>query len=342
MCRKESKFCSMLEFGDNSVYLRGLSGFLEEKDVLHSIESECTHNDGGDYKQIFIYVVHEEAREAKEIDPATGIKKTKEKGHEGWTLQKFCLLEIAEKAGLRVAHVVVLRLYTGSLYKPWNAALRALLGVDKNPDAKKLLLQWGTCIAVLYDAIILLSTQTPPTTVMRGLPADLKLPAEFTDPTAKACAGYAGGVEMGFMSTTADERTAIQFSGGPDNPGVILKMTFTGASRGADVQAFSMWPEEQEFIFPPFTFLTFRKKEQRGLKLHITVDATVRQGPDFTRKMDLGSCGAVPPWALVDQDGYYLLVAAQPPPVAAGNVAHTQQSMRSLAEFADALGGVRL
>jgi hypothetical protein len=102
---------------------------------------------------------------------------------------------------------VVIRLYTGKLYVPWNNALRGMAVTNKDPLKKEKLLQWATCIAVLYEAIIILSLKTKPTTVFRGVNETLfgVLPDEFFSPE-KSESGFAGGVEMAFMSTTEDKQ----------------------------------------------------------------------------------------------------------------------------------------
>ena len=94
----------------------------------------------------------------------------------------------------------------GKLYKPWNDALRGMAATNKDPLKKEKLLQWATCIAVLYEAVIILSTKTKPTTVFRGLDESwLVLPEEFFSPE-KSKSGFAGGVELAFMSTTEDKQ----------------------------------------------------------------------------------------------------------------------------------------
>ena len=51
---------------------------------------------------------------------------------------------------------------------------------------------------------------------------------------------------------------AVDFSGGKGKGGSIFEITFDAASRGAQVGPFSLWPQEQELLFPPYTYLTFK------------------------------------------------------------------------------------
>jgi hypothetical protein len=95
--------------------------------------------------------------------------------------------------------------------------------LDSDPSANAELLKWATCISILYDALILLGGITPPMVVSRGVnESTMKLPESFLNPTAGA-QGFAGGVEMGFMSTTQSEQVAMDFSGGPDVTGAIFR-----------------------------------------------------------------------------------------------------------------------
>jgi hypothetical protein len=136
----------MLEFGNIDIFQGGLSGFLQEEDMQRSIEEECRTNDGRMYEKDYEYVCCEEAVEREEKDDATGATKVKDKGHDGWTLEMFCALKEARHAGLKFCHVIVVRLYTGRLYGPWNAALRALLSKDEKKKNVQLLRSWGTVL----------------------------------------------------------------------------------------------------------------------------------------------------------------------------------------------------
>jgi hypothetical protein len=100
------------------------------------------------------------------------------------------------------------------------------------------------------------------------------LPSDFTTKSAKG-AGFAGGVEMAFMSTTCDPQIALDFSGGPDKKGSIFEIKFTAASRGVDVQLISLWPPEKELLYAPLTYLTCQDTKTVGEKKLIKLDATM-------------------------------------------------------------------
>ena len=146
-----------------------------------------------------------------------------EKGHGGWTIDDFLKLPEAVQAKLTRSHIIVVWLYSGRLYAPWNSALRKLVEMDTNPAANTEVLKWATCISILYDALILLGGITRPMVVSRGVnESTMELPESFLNPTAGA-QGFAGGVEMGFMSTTQSEEVAMDFSGGPETQGAIFR-----------------------------------------------------------------------------------------------------------------------
>jgi hypothetical protein len=197
-------------YGDEHTFFNGLP--LKRENIRRSIEQECRENDDGLYEPEFEYVALEPAHERELKDPASGEIRIKDKGHEGMTIKDFANLEIAISCRLKIVHIVVIRLYTGKLYKPWNDALRGMAATNDDPLKKDKLLQWATCIAVLYEAIIILSAATTPTTVFRGLSESwgMELPQEFFNPE-KSKSGFAGGVELAFMSTTENKQVERKF-----------------------------------------------------------------------------------------------------------------------------------
>jgi Ca2+-binding EF-hand superfamily protein len=284
------------KFGKNDVFAGGLMSFISDKDLRRSIETECRENSDKDnkYYDDYKYVVFDPAREQETRDPATGKVRHKDKGHAGKTLDDFTEEVQRRCPKIKKAHIAVARLYTGALYRPWNSALRALIDVDTNPDAKKELLKWATCIAVLYEALIILSFETKEEcTVWRGVDeTHMSLPDKFTKNKG---GGFAGGVEMAFMSTTKDPQIALDFSGGPDKRGSIFEIKFTGASRGVDVHSFSLWPEEHELLYAPFTYLTCQDTQRVDNKTLIKLDATMSTARPNLDQMNLDNCAATPP-----------------------------------------------
>jgi hypothetical protein len=162
------------------------------------------------------------------------------------------------------------------------------------------LLKWGSCITILYEAIMLLAFSPlakftkDNRTVMRGVDeSTMRLPDEFTDET-KSAQGFAGGVEVAFMSTTRSPKIAFDFSGGAKKPGSIFEITLSAASRAANVKPFSIWPDEEELLFPPYTYLTFKSEEHMGTKKVIKLDAVISTNRPHLGFMDLNDVAHVP------------------------------------------------
>jgi hypothetical protein len=169
-------------FGDADVYFGGLEAIILPQMLQNSIEEECTLNDGGKWAEEYYYVTTMRSVET----PIPEKNVVRDKGHQGFTLEQYCEMDAAKDANLNEADVVVLRLYTGPLFRPWNKALRDKEGLE----------QWATCIAVLYSAVIKLMKNAPPTTVYRGLDESngWELPPAFLYPKKGE---FAGGVELG-------------------------------------------------------------------------------------------------------------------------------------------------
>jgi hypothetical protein len=77
---------------------------------------------------------------------------------------------------------------------------------------------------------------------------------------------------------------------------LIFEITFGAASRGAQVGPFSLWPQEQELLFPPYTFLTFNATENRGRKRFIKLGASISTNRPSLDGLDLDHCSSMPPW----------------------------------------------
>jgi hypothetical protein len=207
---KFSTKTQFFSYGDEQAFINGVP--FNREDISRSVAQECCENADGLYKEELFYVTLEPAHEQELKDPASGKIRIKDQGHGGMAVHDFANLDEAQSAGLEIVHIVVIRLYTGKLYKPWNDVLRGMAATNKDPLKKQKLLQWATCIAVLHEAIIILSTKTKPTTVFRGLDESwMVLPEEFFNPE-KSKSGFAGGgVEMTFMSTTEDKQVECTY-----------------------------------------------------------------------------------------------------------------------------------
>ena len=188
-------------FGDPTDFMDGLTKKI--KCCFRSMQEECTNNESGKYLKDYKYVVYEKAREFVVNEKLS--HRIRDEGHAGMTLHDFVKHPVAVEANLTEAEVAALRLYTGPLYTPWNDALRLY------PVNPQLVENWGTCISVLYSAILKLSTKTKDIDkVYRGVnESKKKLPERFL----KARPGeFAGGIELAFMSTTTDMKVALEYA----------------------------------------------------------------------------------------------------------------------------------
>jgi hypothetical protein len=264
-------------YGSTGEYMRGLT---VEGGLTRSMEQEFAENDEGRWKAEYDYVVEREAIEVPEAPSddsalllatarleAIGLKgiKRRDQGHERMRLADFCALPSAVDAQLTAAEVAALRLYTGPPYKPMNEALRA-----------KEIRKWATTISLVCSAVLKLSMLSKPACAYRGVKEDdLQIPASFLD------GDFAGGVELGFSSTTTKPDVALKYSG--KAKGSIFELEFTMTSRGASIQFLSQcaadakqyrthaastptrpharcasarcrrFPHEEELLFPPRT-----------------------------------------------------------------------------------------
>ena len=268
-------------FGDDGEFLGGFQKIIQEScdnaELFRSMRQEAEAAKGGPplggtWKQEFEYVVTQKAEEDVNL-PSTakfkgkyderGVPIIRDQGHAGWTLKRFCEEPEAKEAELNPAEVAALRLYTGPMYQPINAALR-----------KRSVSDWATTISFCYSAVLKLSRLTSKDRfprVYRGIDeSELKLPPSFLDGDFL---GY--GIERAFMSTSAKESVALQYSGGPGVEGAIFVIDFAIGARGAAVQWLSQYPHEQELLFPPCTALTCVDHHSREKKRCILVSAQV-------------------------------------------------------------------
>jgi hypothetical protein len=116
---------------------------------------------------------------------------------------------------------------------------------------------FSTTIFVLVSAVqrIARAMQLPEGLIVyRGLGGQMDLPLRFFEPDSSGCLGFA---EWGFMSTTADKRVAIQYSGVREGRprATILVITCGAVDRGACIRDFSQYPSEIEYLWLPCSFV---------------------------------------------------------------------------------------
>jgi hypothetical protein len=163
---------------------------------------------------------------------------------------------LAKRAKLTRAEMIAVVLYTGPMFVVYNGILRQfpkeLYSVFLKNDNK-----FSTTIFILVSAVQKLSRcmNIPAGMLLyRGLGGTLELPDSFTNADENGCKGY---TEFGFMSTTADRRVAVQYSGVKDKKpqASIMEIHPNAIDRGADISEFSQYPGEKEFLFVPMSYV---------------------------------------------------------------------------------------
>jgi hypothetical protein len=212
-------------------------------DGVAEIRREWAKNCDRDDHARFKYVFEMPARHV-ESDHELGKGGRRDIGHGGLMLADFCAKDEAREAGLTTAHVLALRLYTSNSFYRVNSPLRE--GAERHPFA--------ATAFYIHDGIAKLSRgsgrgATTPIIFYRGL-ENMAVSDAFLG---------AGGTERGCMSTTTNRRVAEERFAkvGVDPCPLLLKIDCAGASQcsGAPVGWLSMYPEEEEWLFPPLTYL---------------------------------------------------------------------------------------
>jgi len=159
-------------------------------------------------------------------------------GHEGMTLTDFVESPTARAAELSAAQVLALRLYSSSVYRTINCALRDGCSAARPHPFPAL-------VAHLAEAIKQLrSVGATPPCLWRGV-RDFEAGDEFLQ---------RGGTEMAPLSTTADRRVAEEYALRLNawRATVLFRLKVpTLLQCGADISFCSCFPGEREYLFPP-------------------------------------------------------------------------------------------
>jgi hypothetical protein len=228
--------------GDPVVFSEGI------RDGVKSIEAEFQQNGTAEDKRWLQYVLYEKARHRGPYPQEEGSENV-DVGHDGMLLAHFLAHRSASVALLTRAHVLALRLYTTACYRSINNALRE----RRKPHP----LRWtvyfiSQAISKLRVVTADMNTIDRPAFLWRGM-KDVQVPAEFE---------RRGGTELACLSTTKSETVARKFAtlkaqeGEGKKSAVLLKLRMTSPlSIGASIKFLSAYPGEEEYLYPPLTFL---------------------------------------------------------------------------------------
>jgi hypothetical protein len=208
---------------------------------VNSIRMEFEESGSTEDIALMRYVLDEAATPATEM--ASNSEIVRDKGHEGMRLSDFLQFPDAVTAKLEPAHIAALRIYSSQGCKCVNNPLRN--HEKPHPFAATTLFLCGA----LQKLRAVNATRTvQQQELWRGM-KDLELTEEFK---------RSGGTELGCLSTsTSKERVArATLSAQP----LIFRVVSTGfMSDGIPISWVSLYPEEEEVLYPPMTYLKFLK-----------------------------------------------------------------------------------
>lgn len=178
-------------------------------------------------------------------------------GHSGMTLEDFVNHATCQHANLKPFHVAALRLYTSCSYPLFIQPLRN----RTRPHPIK------TTVYVLDEAIKklrkVLSERNPvefmqTTTLWRGIKDATMDFKKFKEE---------GGTELSCMSTSRSRDVALAYAVGTSP--LVFRLEAKGLALGVSIRFLSIYPKEEEYLYPPLTLLTQDGEvvEEDGVKI---------------------------------------------------------------------------
>ena len=267
---RETKFSSSISdllTGAPKTAALGLEVYMNQSltlptDGVTAIENEISTYGTEMDKKWFRYIMYEPA---SHVEDDWGIR---DEGHHGMDLESFYQHKNARTAGLTMGHVLALRLYTCRVYLSLNNPLRKFKrnqnGTLIYPLSMEAPHRLPITIAFIDDGIRKLRAVeaveserkgTGPRQVIlwRGM-KDIKTSDEFL---------RNGGVEVAPMSTTYTLKIAIHYAMKGEANTIFKIVTTSFMDRGANIAFLSTYPKEEEYLYPPLTFLSPTGRTQR-------------------------------------------------------------------------------
>ena len=183
---------------------------------------------------------------------------------EGLSLEALVAHPHAQTAKLKEHHVLALRLYTTTSYCRVNDPLRCVPPLRPHPFAATTFFI-DQAIKLMRAVAASLPDAHETRVFWRGM-KDLGLTMEFLQK---------GGTEFACLSTSASKDVAVNFAVSA-LPLVFKFETTDFTSRGADISFLSVYPGEQEALYPPLTYLRSVKAETEDVGGKAMLVATVQ------------------------------------------------------------------
>lgn len=199
---------------------------------------------------------------------------------------------MGEAQQLRLEDVRSMHMYTGAMFVPLNAELRALsrfLSEDGSRVATPIVpgqVKLRNTLHVVSSALRKVSHLTKVETVYRSMPNG-RFPSFFWDLDEH---GVRGGVELAFMSTTRERAVAMSYASGGnagvaysatgarrsvEKPQLFLEISQGYNNRAADISCISQYGHENELTFPPCTALQISSINVKDSCLLVKANASV-------------------------------------------------------------------
>jgi len=164
-------------------------------------------------------------------------------GHEGMRLDDFMMHHHAQVAEVSRVQLLALRLYTTSSYPRFNGPLRS--GTTPHP-----LRMTVYHLAEGLKALRRVEARAAPEDfnrlmyLYRGLRDTTLDRAQFVE---------TGGTEMAPMSTSAKKEVALSYAA--SKVPLLFQYSTRGLGRGVALSWCSCYPKEEEYLYPPMTYL---------------------------------------------------------------------------------------
>lgn len=198
---------------------------------------------------LLIYVLRERAREMEEPGNDGNSNVMRDTGNEGLSLKDFAEKDQAKEAGLTIAMVAALRIYTSALFKFINPPFR-------HPDNSQGFKEPHPVAVTVW----LISEGLKR---LRGLKAGNNEIVKFWRGMKDLCLNeefeQTGGTELQGMSTTRDQSVAAKYALS-SMPLLFCVECKSFMQQGSDISWLSLYPHEKEILYPPLTYLRVTRK----------------------------------------------------------------------------------